>query len=197
MSSKRVGRGVALFASLMMVCGPVAAQQVQMIVDRGLTEDLPYTAIFPNVFQTTDDGNPETILTLQHQSAPIQCDVFAVAGAPEGWTAEGALQSLDVAGVEAAWTPSFPGFRLTGQSVVRFASGPALFYEGVSDNSPFGMPVTVVHAEAVDGGRTYAVECLLGQEIAADARPMVDFIIANFSTNSEGQCCIDPADQRG
>ena len=198
MSKASFGRMAALVAAVATICGPVAAQQaVQVIIDRGLTEDLPYTAIYPNVLQTADDGNPETIMTLRHPSVPLQCDVFAVAGGPDGWTAEGALQALDTAGIEAAWTPSFPGFRLTGQSVGRFANGPALFYEGISESSPFGLPMSIVHAEAVDGGRTYAVECLLAQEIAAEARPMVDFIIANFSTNSEGQCCIDPADDRG
>lgn len=198
MFQQSFGRAAALIATLVMGCSPLAAQQqVQVIIDRGLTDDLPYTAIFPNALQTVDDGNPETILTLQHPSAPLQCDVFAVAGAPEGWSAEGALDALDVGGIEAAWAPSFQGFRLTGRSVARFANGPALFYEGVSDNSPFNVPMSIVHAEAVDGGRTYAVECLLAQEIAGEARPMVDFIIANFSTRSDGECCIDPADDRG
>jgi hypothetical protein len=44
------------------------------------------------------------------------------------------------------------------------------------------VPINVIHAEAVDGGRTYAVECLYDRSADADARPMVDFIIANFST---------------
>lgn len=193
-----IGRGVALVAAVAMNCGPLLAQDaVTMVIDRGLTDDLPYTAIYPNALQSVDDGNPETILTLRHPSVPLQCDFFAVSGGPETWTAEAALEALDVAGIEAAWTPSFPGFRLTGQSVTEFASGPALLYEGQSDNSPFAMPLTIVHAEAVAGGRTYAVECLLAQDIAAEARSMIDFIIANFSTNSDGQCCIDPADDRG
>jgi hypothetical protein len=41
------------------------------------------------------------------------------------------------------------------------------------------------------------VTCLAAIDVVAQARPVVDFIIANFSTNSEGQCCIDPADDRG
>ena len=60
-----------------------------------------------------------------------------------------------------------------------------------------GVPLNVVHAEAVDSGRTYAVECLLDRSVAADARSMIDFIIANFSTKSDGDCCIDPSDDRG
>lgn len=181
------------------LCGLVtpALAQNQMLIDRGLTEDLPYTAIYPNVLQSVDDGNSETILTLQHPDAFVRCDVFAVPGAPDGWTAEDALENLDISGIEATWAPDFPGFKVTAQSVARFASGPALLYEGAADNSPMGVPVSVVHAEAVDGGRTYAIECLLDRAVATEARPMIDFIVANFSTRSDGQCCVNPADDRG
>lgn len=192
------GRNAAMIAALVMACGPAAAQQqVQVVVDRGLTEDLPYTAIYPDVLRTADDGNPATILTLRHPDALFQCDVFAIPSTAEAWTAEGALSALDVASIEADWTPSFPGFQLSGQSVARFSSGPALLYEGSAPSSPFGVPVSLVHAETVDGGLLYIVECLLAQDIVEVARPMANFIIANFSTNSEGQCCIDPADDRG
>src|SRR5690606_25489272 len=132
--------------------------------------------------RSVDDGNSETILTVQHPNALLQCDFFSVPGAPEGWSAEGAVANLDIAGIEATWAPSFPGFSLTGQQVARFASGPALLYVGQSESSPMGPGVEVVHAEAVDAGRTYAVECLMDRAVAAEARPMVDFIIANFST---------------
>jgi hypothetical protein len=198
MSKTSTGHAVALVTALVMACGPVTAQQqVQVVVDRGLTEDLPYTAIYPSILRTADDGNPATILTLQHPDALLQCDVFAVPATSEAWSAEGALSALDVGGIESDWAPSFPGFKVTGQSVTRFASGPALLYEGSSNSSPFGVPVSIIHAETVASGRTYMVECLLAQDIVAEARPMVDFIIANFSTNSDGQCCIDPADDRG
>jgi hypothetical protein len=194
----RFGHGPALLAALALLSAPVLAQdQVQMIIDRGLTDDLPYTAIYPNVLRSVDDGNAETILTVQHPDALLQCDFFSVAGAPADWTADSALSSLDVPGIEATWSPNFPGFKLDNQAVGRFASGPALFYEGGADSSPMGPPVSVVHAEAVDSGRTYAVACLVDRNIAAEARPMIDFIIANFSTRSDGQCCIDPADDRG
>lgn len=194
-----IARKTAFAAVLGMLCAPVLAQEapVQMIIDRGLTEDLPYTAIYPNVLRSIDDGSSETILTVQHPDALLRCDFFAMPGAPGGWSAESALSSLDVAGIEASWVPNFPGFRLGNQSIARFSSGPALFYEGQADSSPMGPPVSVIHAEAVDGGRTYAVECLVDRNVAVDARPMIDFIIANFSTRSDGQCCIDPADDRG
>ena len=182
-----------LFAGL----GTPAFAQDQIIIDRGLTEELPYTAAYPDVLRTVDDGSTATILTLQHPDAPLQCDVFVVPGASDGWSAQGALDSLDIAGIEATWIPDFPGFKVTGQSLAQFASGPALFYEGQSEGSPLGIPLDIVHAEAVDAGRTYAIECLIGKDIAADARPMIDFLIANFSTRSDGQCCINPNDDRG
>ena len=175
----------------------LAQDQAQVVIDRGLTEDLPYTAIYPSVLRSVDDGSPATILTLQHPDAPLQCDAFIVAGGDADWSAEAALSKLDVAGIEATWTPDFPGFKVVAQSVVRFASGPALLYEGESDDSPLGVPLRIVHAEAVDAGRTYAIECLMEKSIAADARPLIDFVIANFSTRSDGQCCIDPTDDRG
>ena len=190
-------RAAILLALAGLSTDALAQDQAQVVIDRGLTEDLPYTAIYPNVLRSVDDGSPATILTLQHPDAPLQCDAFAVAGAEAGWTADAALSKLDIPGIEATWTPDFPGFKVVAQSVTRIASGPALLYEGESDNSPLGIPLRIVHVEAVDAGRTYAIECLMDKSIAADARPLVDFFIANFSTRSDGQCCINPADDRG
>lgn len=190
---------VSLLTATLLAAGftlPALAQE-QVLVDRGLTEDVPYTIYYPNVLTTVDDGNPDTVITLRHAAAPIQCDAFVVPGGAADWTAESALQNFDASTIESAWATDFPGFAVTGQSVTSFASGPALIYEGRSDNSPMGVPVSVVHAEAVDGGRSYALECILEQSVAADARPMVDFIIANFSTRSDGECCTNPADDRG
>jgi hypothetical protein len=169
-----------------------AFAQGQMLIDRGLLEDLPYTVIYPDILATFDDGNPETIVTLQHPQAFLQCDVFAVQGGDEGWSAQAALQNLNIEGIEADWASSFPGFRVTSQGTAQFQSGAALLYEAQSDNSPMGFPINLVHAEAVDGGRTYAIECLVDSSIAADARTIIDVIIYNFSTRSDGQCCIDP-----
>ena len=198
MSRTSIRRAVSLSTALMMICAPVAAQQqIQMVIDRSLTDDPPYTAIYPDVIQTADDGNPQTILTLHHPDLPMQCDVFVYPDAPEGWSAEGALGAFDPARVEAAWAPSYPGFRVTAQSVVNFASGPALRFEGTSENSPFGVPVATIHAEAVANGRTYAITCASATEVADRTRTLIDFVIANFSTNSDGQCCINPADDRG
>ena len=104
---------------------------------------------------------------------------------------------FDVNGIVSTWSPDFPGFKVTGQSVTQFQSGPALMFEAESDNSPLGVPLKIVHAEAIDSGRFYALECLVERGAADEARPMIDFIIANFSTRSDGTCCIDPADPRG
>ncbi len=197
MSSTSTRSALFLAAALAMTCAPVAAQEIQMIIDRSLTDDPPYTAIYPDVMQTADDGNPQTILTLHHPNLPMQCDVFVYPDPPEGWTAEGALAAFDRGSIEAAWAPSYPGFRVTGQSVTRFASGPALRYEGTSDNSPFGAPVGIIHAEAVANDVTYALTCAAATEVVDRSLPLIDVIIANFSTNSQGQCCIDPQDDRG
>ena len=197
-------RSVALFRStafalaLAAIVGAATAQdQTQVVIDRGLTEDLPYTAIYPTLLRSVDDGNPTTILTLQHPGTPLQCDVFAAAGAEAGWTAAAALDKLDIVGIEATWTPDFPGFSVASQSIAQFASGPALLYEGESDDSPLGIPLRIVHAEAVDAGRTYIIECLMDRATAEEIRPLVDFVIANFSTRSDGQSCLDPLDSRG
>lgn len=186
-------RGLMLVAALAMAGHPALAQQAQIIADRGLTEDLPYTAFYPNVLQSIDDGSDATILTLQHPAAPLRCDIFAVASDETGWSAENAVANLDTAGIVATWGPDFPGFEIVAQQVVDFASGPALFYEATSADSPLGVPLRIIHAETIDNGRIYAVECLIGRAVEADARPLVDFVVANFSTRSDGECCIDPS----
>jgi hypothetical protein len=175
----------------MLLCGSAFAQEPVVVV-QGTEADLPYTVIYPEALLPVDDGSTATLLTLRMPNAPLQCDVFSVVGGSPDWTAEAALENLDVAGVEATWSPDFPGFHIVSQQVTNFASGPALLYEGESDNSPLGVPLRIVHAEAVGNGRTYAIECLIDRNIADEARPMVDFLIANFSTRSDGECCIDP-----
>jgi hypothetical protein len=167
--------------------------QAEIKSDRGLTEDRPYTVFYPDVLNVEDDGSETTVITLRHPDAPLQCDVLIVDGAAAEWDAQGALAALDRSVVEAIWLPDFPGFQLTSQGVTQFQSGPALIYEGQSTGSPLGVPLSIVHAEANDGGRSYAVECLTELSVAADARPMVDFILANFSTRSDGTCCTMPA----
>jgi len=194
-----VSQGVTLVAALILAATPpvIAQDQVQMSVVQGQTPERPFTVIYPDVLQVFDDGSDVTVLTLRHPDAVMQCDALVQDGAPADWNADAAVANLDTAGIVATWAPDFPGFKVTGQSVTQFQSGPALLYEGESENSPFGVPAKIVYAEAVDGGRNYAVQCIVELGEAADARPMVDFIVANFSTRSDATCCVDPADPRG
>jgi len=194
-----VPQGVILVAALALAATPpvIAQDAAQIKTDRGLTEDRPYTISYPDVLQPVDDGSTDSVITLLHTSGPLQCNVFVVDGADNDWNADAALANLDVDGIVAGWAPDFPGFKVTGQSITQFQSGPALMFEGESENSPFGTPLRVVHAEAVDDGRFYAVECMVELAEAGDARPMIDFLIANFSTRSDATCCVDPADPRG
>jgi len=194
-----VSQGVTLVAALILAATPpvIAQDQVQMSVVQGQTPERPFTVIYPNVLQVFDDGSEMTVLTLRHPDAIMQCDALVQDGAPVDWNADAALASLDTAGIVSTWTPDFPGFKLTSQRVTAFQSGPALTYEGEAENSPFGVPAKIVYAEAVDGGRNYAIQCIVELGEAAEARPMIDFIVANFSTRSDGICCVDPADPRG
>lgn len=198
MSKFGMPQGAILLAAMAMNAAPVLAQdQVQMVIDRGATPERPYTLIYPEVLETVDDGSDVTVQTLRHPDAVMQCDAMIQDGAGSDWTAESALENLDVAGITTTWSPDFPGFKVTGQTVTNFQSGPALMFEAESDNSPLGVPLKIIHAEATDGGRYYALECLVERGAANEARPMIDFLIANFSTRSDGNCCIDPADPRG
>ena len=65
-----------------------------------------------------------------------------------------------------------------------------MIYEGTSTDSPMGIPLTIVHTETVSDGLGYALDCLFDTTQAEQARPIVDFIIANFSTSAEAECCV-------
>lgn len=183
------------FAALCLLLAPVpvAAQTSTTInVARGLETEQPYSIFFPAPLAAIEDGSETTAITIQHPQAPLQCDTLIGAYAPANWDPEAAAQQLDKPAIEASWVESFPGFTVTSQGITSFQSGPALLYEGDSTSSPMGLPMHVIHAEAVDGGRTYIIECLLGRDIAAEARPLIDFVIANFSTRADAECCVQP-----
>ena len=182
-----------LFAGTAALFAGSALAQERVSITRGTDPSLPFTIIYPEVLRPFEDGNATTILTLRHPDAPLQCDVFSVAGVTGGWTAENALTQLDTAGIEESWGADFPNFRIVEQRLTAFASGPALLYEAESDDSPLGVPLHIIHAETIDNDRTYAIECLIERGVAEEARPLVDFVIANFSTRSDGACCTDPA----
>lgn len=170
----------------------LAQQEVTVNIDRGVLAERPYTVAYPQSFQKVEDGNEESVLTLQHAEAPIQCDVLVADGAAEGWSADSALSGFDRAAVESTWRSDFADFTITAQQLTGFQSGPALYYEGEARQSPMGFPVKVMHAEAADGGRTYIFECIMDLALAEETRPVVQFMIANFSTRSDAECCVTP-----
>lgn len=176
--------------ALLLSVGTAAADETTVIVDRGLTDDQPYTLIYPTTLKPIDDGSPVTVATVQHPDAPLRCDAMIVDTAPSGWTARDAADKFDGAATAVDWQTDFPGFAITSHGMTDFQSGPALIYRGESPSSPWGIPIDAVHAEAVDGGRMYVLECVVSQEIAAEAEPLLAFVIANFSTRSDAQCCV-------
>ena len=95
---KGPARGCAVFVAVVGLTAPAIGQN-QMVIDRGLLDDLPYTVIYPDMLRVIDDGSPETIVTLEHPDAFLRCDVFAVQGGEDGWTAESALQHHNTDGI--------------------------------------------------------------------------------------------------
>jgi hypothetical protein len=185
---------ISLFAIAAIAPGAVFGQSdVTVNIDRGVLEIRPFTAIYPQSFRQVEDGSEVTVLTLQHNEAPIQCDVLIAERQAGEWNAEAALVSFDQNAVEATWRADFPDFAITAQRLTSFQSGPALYYEGEAQESPLGFPVKIVHAEAVDQGRTYIFECLMELALAAEAVPTIEFMITNFSTRSDAECCVPPA----
>lgn len=183
-----------LLCVLLLPAATVAQEaEVTVITARGATEDRPYTLFYPDTMQIVEDGSDVTVATLEYPGAPLQCDAMIAEGGAADWSAATAATSLDRAATEAGWTDQFPGFTISEVTTVDFQSGPALFYRATSQNSPLGVAATIFHAETVDAGRTYIYECLADSRLGADAEGLVDFLFANFSTKSDGKCCIDPA----
>lgn len=176
------------------------AQQTSVSVTRSILPNRPYTVIYPNIM-TASGGGPDA-LTINHPDVPLQCDVEVVPAVENTeWTPDSALASFDDKAIAAGWTDSFPGFTVAAKGKIAYQSGPALIYDGQSTGSPMGIPLTIVHTETVDAGRGYVLDCLFDTKVAEQVRPIVDFIIANFSTKADAECCIgavvapDPATQ--
>lgn len=172
--------------SMGLVPGVALAQSVNLT--RSILPDQPYTLIYPDTMIAS--GGATGPLTINHPNAPLQCDLTIVPVEDTGWTADGALASLVDDEIVASWSETFPGFELGTKATTAYQSGAALIYEGTSTDSPMGVPLTIVHTETVDNGRGYALDCLFATEFAAQARPIVSFIIANFSTRADAECCI-------
>jgi hypothetical protein len=177
---------LCLSSSALLLSAPAQAQSVN--VTRSILPDQPYTLIYPDKMIAT--GGVDAPLTINHPDAPLQCSMTIVPVEDTGWTPQGALEALDDADITAQWTETFPGFTLGAKGTTQYQSGPALIYDGQSTDSPMGVPLTIVHTETVDNGRGYVLDCLFATEVADQARPLVDFIVANFSTRSDAECCI-------
>ena len=147
--------------------------------------DQPYTLIYPAVMVTAGElGGP---VTLNHPAMPLQCVLAVVPVEDIGWTADGALATLDPASVATGWGETLPGFVLGTSQVAAYQSGPALQYEGSGAGSGDNGPVTLVHTETVAEGNGYTLDCFYPTEVGEQARPIVDSIIANFSTKQDAQ----------
>jgi len=180
-----IGGLLALSLSLL----PVAVFAQSAGISGSPLPDQPYTLIYPDVMVTSGEiGGP---VTINHPGLPLQCLLTVVPVEDTDWTAEGALAALDAATVAAGWNETFPGFTLGASLVTRYQSNPALQYEGTSTGGEQG-PITLVHTETVDGGNGYTLDCFYATEMAAEARPVVDAIIANFSTRQDAQPVVTP-----
>ena len=172
--------------SLALVPGTAFAQSVN--VTRSILPTQPYTLIYPDAMLAS--GGVDEPLVINHANAPLQCDLTIVPVEDTNWTPESALASLVDADVVASWSETFPGFALTSKGTTAYQSNTALIYDGTSTDSPMGVPLTIVHTETVDGGRGYVLDCLFATEVAEKALPIADFIIANFSTKADAECCV-------
>src|SRR5690554_6012781 len=164
---------------------PAAALAQGITADGSPLPDQPYTLIYPDVMTSTGEaGGP---VTINHPNAPLQCMLTVVPVEDTTWTAEAALAALDDAAVGRGWSQTFPGFVLGERKIAAYQSGSALLYEGTSTDSPQGVPLTIVHTETVSADNGYTLDCFYATEVAEQARPLVDFIIANFSTQQDAQ----------
>jgi hypothetical protein len=175
-----------LFAiSLSLVPVAAFAQNQNVTLTGSPLPDQPYTLIHPAAMSVS--GEPGGPVTINHPDAPLQCVLTVVAVEDTGWTAEAALAALDDASVSQGWAETLPGFALSNKTTTAYQSNTALLYEGTSTDSPQGVPLTVVHTETVDAGNGYSLDCFFATEMAETVRPLVDFIIANFSTRQDAQ----------
>lgn len=184
----RSKRFLAIVVGLGAAAMPVVALGQSVTVTRSIFTDQPYTLIYPEAM--TASGGAGEPLVINHPDAPLQCDLSIVPVEDTQWTAETALSEIDTAAVTSAWAETFPGFALGDTGTTQYQDATALFYEGTSESSPMSMPVTLVHTETVASGRGYSLDCIYATSVAEQIRPVVDFIVANFATRSDAECCI-------
>ena len=179
---------VAALAVLGFVLSPALASAQSVTVNRSILPALPYTLIFPEPMIARGGGADPLIIN--HPEAPLQCTMQVVPAEDPNWTADAALGALDDGEVSASWTAIMPGFALGAKGTTPYQDATALIYEGSSPESNMGVPLTVVHTETVSGERGYVLDCFYATAEAVQARPIVDFIIANFATRADADCCI-------
>lgn len=184
----RSKRFLAIVVGLGAAAMPVVALGQSVSVTRSIFADQPYTLIYPEVMTAT--GGAGEPLVINHPNAPLQCDLTILPVEDTQWTAESALSQIDDAAVTASWAETFPGFVLGNRGTTQYQDATALFYEGTSESSPMSVPVTLLHTETVASGRGYALDCIYATSVAEQIRPLVDFIVANFATRSDAECCI-------
>jgi len=182
---------LSLLVAILFVPASAYAQSQSIGVTRSIVPDQPFAIFYPETM--VPSGGAGAPLLLNHPDAPLQCSMDVVAVEDTSWTADGALAALDDAAVAASWADDFPGFAVASKGTTAYQSGPALIYDGQSSNSPMGVPLTIVHTETVDAGLGYVLDCFFATDAAAQARPIVDFIIANFSTRNDAECCTAEA----
>lgn len=182
---------MAALAGLTLGLLPAVSMAQSVNITRSIFADQPYTLIYPEAMIAT--GGAGESLTINHPNAPLQCDLTVVAVEDTGWTAETALAELDTTAITEGWSETLPGFTLGHSGTVAFQDATALLYDATSSDSPMGVPLTLVHAETVAQGRGYALDCLYATAVAEQVRPIVDFIVANFATRSDAECCIGAA----
>ena len=179
---------LGLAAGLLLGVLPGVAMAQSVSISRSVLENQPYTLIYTDPMVAS--GGLDAPVVINHPDAPLQCSMSIVPVEDSDWSAETALSSLDDGEVVAGWAETFPGFTLGNKAVVAYQSGPALLYDGTSTDSPMGMPLTIVHTETVNGARGYTLDCFYDTAGETQLRPLVDFIIANFSTAADAGCCI-------
>lgn len=181
-------RTLAIAASLCTGFIPAVAFAQSVNLTRSILPDQPYTLIYPDTMLAS--GGAGEPLVINHPNAPLQCNLQVIPVEDTDWTAEQALAELDDASVVTAWAGTMPGFTLGTKGTTAYQDATALFYDGTSPESTMGVPLTLVHTETVSNGRGYSLDCLFATEVTEQARPIVDFIIANFATRSDADCCV-------
>ena len=181
-------RTLAFVVSAAMALTPLGAAAQSVNITRSVLMDLPYTLIYPA--EMVASGGMDGPLTINHADAPLQCDLTVVPVDDTEWSAQAALSEIDDAEIAASWSGPLPGFSVSDKGLAEYQDTTALRYEGTSTDSAMGIPLTLVHTEAVASGRGYVLDCIYAADQAEQARPLVDFIIANFSTRSDADCCV-------